>query len=306
MIRGRAKVEIQRILEAASFEVEMLNEHVDLSAYRDDECLVVLCSNDKPEIETFDRVRYQVQTDSGLKDCLKLLFSLIDTVQTKNCIEWGMNEMVTYAGQAALANILDRELALDFGHTPIQKMDVPLDSGPEIPHLPIKISKERAALISGVKGSAACRFIPHWHYHYVSSGEKVFKDRMINFDDEGSGAISAINGLETEIDLNTVEESGIPANSNILNPTIMKEEAMERIIAQVMDDLTQGVRVKQTSGDTILSEDKILKPDRKNIRVDLNLVYIPVWQIKGKKFVEVNAYTGDILCEPMDEGVELI
>jgi hypothetical protein len=35
-------------------------------------------------------------------------------------------------------------------------------------------------------------------------------------------------------------------------------------------------------------------------------VYVPVWQIRGKKIVEVNATNGEILSVPMDEGVEIL
>ena len=50
----------------------------------------------------------------------------------------------------------------------------------------------------------------------------------------------------------------------------------------------------------------MLRPDKKNISIDIDLVHFPVWQVRGKKIVEVNAYTGDILSEPMDEGVEIL
>jgi hypothetical protein len=59
-------------------------------------------------------------------------------------------------------------------------------------------------------------------------------------------------------------------------------------------------------GDAIFYEEKVIKPDRKNIQLDIMQVYVPVWQVKGKKIVEVNAFTGEILSEPMDEGVEIL
>jgi len=40
--------------------------------------------------------------------------------------------------------------------------------------------------------------------------------------------------------------------------------------------------------------------------VDLQMVYIPVWQFKGKKIAELNAFTGEVLQEPMDTGAEIL
>jgi hypothetical protein len=306
MIRERARSIIQYILRAASFEVEELEERGDLSAIRGDACIVVLCSDNAEEIEAFDRVRYQIALDEGALDCIKLLVTFNDAVTTENCIRWGRDEVAVYAGQAAIAAVADERFELDITALPTRERREVERGGPELPHLPIKISREQAGLISGKAGPIRCRFIPHWVYRYESSGEKEFYDRVISFDARGSGAISAINGLKSDMEIEKIEESGIPPDSEVLTPMIDKNEARERIIDDAIEELTQGVRVKQVSGDAILSEDRILKPDRRDIHVEMTLVYVPVWQVRGKKIVEVNAYSGDILQVPMDEGVELI
>ncbi len=91
----------------------------------------------------------------------------------------------------------------------------------------------------------------------------------------------------------------------VSDPHIRKDEATERIVNELIDRLTQKVRIKQEKGDAIFYEEKILKPEKKNISVETRQVYIPIWQIRGKKIVEVNAFTGELLSEPMDEGVEV-
>ena len=88
-------------------------------------------------------------------------------------------------------------------------------------------------------------------------------------------------------------------------PTSGRRRQPRRIVNELIDRLTQKVRIKQEKGDAIFYEEKILKPDKKNITIDAKQVYIPVWQIRGKKIVEVNAFTGELLSEPMDEGVEV-
>jgi len=59
------------------------------------------------------------------------------------------------------------------------------------------------------------------------------------------------------------------------------------------------------SGDAISYEEKVLKPDRGGININVRQVYIPIWQVRGKKIVEVNAFSGEVLSSPMDEGVEI-
>jgi hypothetical protein len=316
-MREKAKNAMRLILEAARFEVEEVDDPLDLSAVRDGTCLLVLCSNDSDIIGQFDKTNYSLMIDDHEMSCKKLLFSIDKEIVTENCIQWGVDEFVRYTGEAVLADILDRELALDL--TPSKGKKAPgaaasseketkqkeEPSGITIPHNPIKVTEQAAIRIGGVQGAAKLRFIPYFLFHYTSSGEQVYKDRRIPFDADGWGAINAINGIKIELDGKQVEETEIPGGSEVSDPHIRKEEATERIVNELIDRLTQKVRIKQEKGDAIFYEEKILKPDKKNITVDTRQVYIPVWQIRGKKIVEINAFTGELLSEPMDEGVEI-
>lgn len=316
-MREKAKHAMRLILEAARFEVEEVDDPLDLSAVRDDTCLLVLCSNDSALISQFDKTNYSLMIDDHEMTCEKLLFSIDKDIVTENCIHWGVDEFVRYTGEAVLADILDRELALNLkaskgkkaavaagsaGQEAIQK-EVP--SGITIPHYPIKITEQAAIRKGGVQGTAKLRFIPYYLFHYTSSGEQIYKDRRIPFDADGWGAINAINGIKIDLDDTLVEETEIPGGAEVSEPHIRKDEATERIVNELIDRLTQKVRIKQEKGDAIFYEEKILKPEKKNISVDTQQVYIPVWQIRGKKIVEINAFTGELLSEPMDEGVEI-
>jgi hypothetical protein len=150
------------------------------------------------------------------------------------------------------------------------------------------------------------RFMPHWLFHYVSSGEQVYKDHRVLFDGDGSGAINAINGFRIELDGSAAAEKEIPADSEVVKPKISKEEAAEQVYKGLIDQLTKQVRIKQVKGDAIFYEEKVIRPEKKNIQLDMVQVFVPVWQVRGKKIVEVNATTGDILAVPMDEGVEIL
>jgi hypothetical protein len=313
-MREKAKNAMRLILEAARFEVDEVDEPLDLSAVREGTCLLVLCSNDKDVIAQFDRTNYSLMVNDHEMTCKKLLFALDKTVNTENCIQWGVDEFVRYAGEAVLADILDRELALDLSGTRPAKAAAPAAgaaaiverSGITLPHFPVKITEQAAIRTAGVQGTAKLRFMPYHLFHYTSTGEQVYKDRRIPFDADGWGAINAINGIKIELDGKQVVEDEIPAGAEVADPHIAKEEAAERIVSELIDRLTQKVRIKQEKGDAIFYEEKILKPERKNIKVDAKQVYVPVWQIRGKKIVEVNAFTGELLSEPMDEGVEVL
>jgi len=313
-MRDKAKNAMRLILEAARFEVEEVDDPLDLSAVRDGTCLLVLCSNDKDLIGQFDKTNYSLMIDDHEMTCKKLLFTVDKDITTENCIQWGVDDFVRYTGEAVLADILDRELALDLTPTKgkraaaaaVQEASQKEEpSGITLPHFPVKLTEQAAIRTGGVQGTAKLRFMPYFLFHYTSSGEQVYKDRRIPFDADGWGAINAINGIKIELDGKQVEETEIPGGAEVLDPHIRKEEATERIVNELIDRLTQKVRIKQEKGDAIFYEEKILKPDRKNISVESKQVYIPVWQIRGKKIVEVNAFTGELLSEPMDEGVEV-
>jgi hypothetical protein len=319
-IREKAKIAMRGILQAAGYEVEEVDPPLDLSAMRDGECLLIMCSNTLPEIAEFDRTNYSLRVENQDLACNKLLFTLDDSVSGQNSIVWGVKEFVRYAGEAALARVLDRQLSLSFAGTServagnvtatavpeINGIEPVESSGITLMHLPIKVNRQAAEKIAGVQGTPNLRFMPHWVYHYVSSGEQVYKDRRIPFDSEGDGAINSINGLKVEGNAKSAVEAEIPAGSDVVQPHISREDATERIYNELIEQLTQHVRIKQEKGDAIFYEEKVIKPDRKNINLEIQQVYVPIWQIRGKKIVEINGFTGEILSEPMDEGVEIL
>jgi hypothetical protein len=97
-MREKAKNAMRLILEAARFEVEEVDEPLDLSAVRDGDCLLVLCSNDAELIGQFDKTNYSLMVDDHEMTCKKLLFTLEKDIVTENCTQWGIDEFVQYAG----------------------------------------------------------------------------------------------------------------------------------------------------------------------------------------------------------------
>jgi len=307
-MRDRAREAVRRILEAALYEVEDLERPLDLSAIGSGECIIVQCSDNPAEIGQFDRTNYRCRVGDGEVTSRKLLFTLNDSAPTTHCVRWGVGDLEAFAGRAVAAGVLGERFSLDLGHPAAAAAAEPEmeAAGPELPHVPVKVDEKRAKAISGESGSATLRFIPYWRYHYKSSGQKGYGNQVVTFNAEKKGAINAINGAETGEELGQAEVSPVPVSAVVLQPMVQKGEAEEKLRTRVIEELTQKVRIKQAKGDTIFYEERVFKPEKKDIDIELELVHVPVWQFKGKKFVELNAVTGVILTEPMDTGAELL
>lgn len=309
-IKERARNAIRLIFEAAAYEVSDVDPPLDLSASKDGSCIVILVDDDPGVISTFNATNYSAMSNDKEMHCQKLLFTPEKEVRADRCVVWHIEEFVRHAGEAVLARVFGRELALVIGsghQGPVpESAGIPTeDSGISLAHLPVKVAEKSARHTAGIEGTINLRFMPYWMYHYLSTGEQSFRDKRVSFDADGSGAINAINGATIEINVDEVVRGPIPEDALVEKPHMSRQDAHDRIIAEVTEQLTQHVRSKQEKGDAIFYEEKVLKPDKNGIRIDLEEVYIPVWQIRGKKIVEINAYSGEILSEPMDEGVEV-
>lgn len=312
MNRDRAREAIRHILKSASFDVDD-NEQIDLSGTRGDEGIVVLCSNDEREIEAYNKRRYVIQLDSGPEECTKLLFTTNRSADPGNCICWREQELEKYAGRATVADVSDYELELNLTQTsrfrsiqPKAEPEPEVVPGPKIPHFPITVTEEGAKKIAGIKGTIKCRFLPYWVYECKITGEKVINKHIINFESDEKGAVNAINGLKADLGTSIYDTDHVPPDSDVVPPKTDGEEVKEKFISEIITRLTKTVRTSQSEGDTISYETKVAKPDRKDITFDINLVYVPIWQIRGNKIIEINAVTGELLSEPMDDGVEII
>jgi len=309
MIAGRAQEIVQWILNAAGYDVDEGDGRHDLSAFNERECVVILCSDERDRIEEFAWLKYKINTEGGPKECKKLLVTGAAGVDTGTCTVWNEEDLARQAAKATLTYVRGERPALAFeapaGHRIINTVEEEEETI-EIPHLPITITQEKAVKIAGIKGTAECRFIPYWAYDLESTGEKVYNTHIISFEKKKVGTLSAINGLPGDFTADSIDTTPVPASAQILTPKFSKAQAMEQLIADLIDELTKTVRISKREGDTICYEDHECSPERSGILVDLTLVYVPVWQIRGKRIVEVNAFTGDILEIPMDDGTEVL
>lgn len=304
-VRKRTQDIVIEILESAGYGVDCADEPFDLSAVTDKDCFVVLISDDADEIDLFDGRRFRIKRGEETKECRKILVTFDPAARSENCIVWGEAEIARYAGEAALARIFARPFSLD-GTTSTSPALHAAAIGGGILHLPIKVPDRNAVIISGIRGEVHCRFIPYWCCHCTSAGSRTVLSRRVSFDAERWSGMNAINGSKMEMALSDAVDTAMPEDCEVLQPKIAKDEAENQSVADMIVKLTQRVMFKKEEGDTVSYQEETLKPDRKNISVEITLVYVPVWEVEGKnRVVEVNAYTGEILAMPVDEGVEV-
>jgi len=299
---------VKTILEAAGYEVECADEPFDLSGVGDDDGIVVLISDNPDEIDRFDTRKFRLKREDGVQECRKVLVTFT-RARAQNCTVWGEEENARYAGEAAVAGILGRRIALESGPVAQPARATPRSGGGKgiaILHLPVQISDKNAMIISGKRGSVRCRFVPYWCYHCTSTGSQTVVNHRVSFEADQWGGLNAINSTTMDMKVSDAVDTGMPENCEVLTPKIRKEDAETQVVAAMVENLTQRVRIKREEGDTIYYQEETLKPDKKNITTEVTLVYVPVWEIEARdKIVEVNAYTGEILTMPMDEGVEV-
>ncbi|MCP1661340.1 MULTISPECIES: hypothetical protein [Methanocalculus] len=307
-VKSRALIEIRRILEIAGYDIEEEGDPFDLSAFFGDDCILILVSDDQACARTFDKKQYNLEENGEKIPCRKLIVTMNEQIRPADSALWTFDDLRQLAGEAAIARITEKPLLIQWETTRGNQREIqkPTQTPGQITSLPVRVSMQEAIRISGEKGKTSLRLIPHWAYRYSCSGDAAYKGKQISFDAEGAGVISAINGLPQDVNPDEAKESEIPTDSELVRPSITANEAEEKIISALIATLSKRVRIKTESGDAIFSEEKTFKPSREQIERVFWLMYVPIWQIRGRQIVEVNAYTGEILSEPMDEGVELL
>ena len=305
----QALSEISLILQTAGYDCE--NEEgvvFNLSGVRGNKCIIVLCSDDMNVLQRFDMTPYTINLNGSKTRCDKLIFSGNTVFRPKESVLWTKEELLAKISAAAEARIY----RLPFDIESVPSFAIPAAAAPSSGFgydlmLPVRIDAAAAVRVAHQEGPTILRMIPYWRYTYTSGGEASYKGKVVAFDGEGSGWINAVNGLETEFDAEAVPVAGeLDKDADIVSPVIMKQEVKETITASLIKKLTKRIRLKITAGDAIFAEEKEFKPTEDNFVLKIEKVYIPVWQVRGKKdIVEVNAFTGEELSLPSDEGCEV-
>jgi len=176
----------------------------------------------------------------------------------------------------------------------------------------IRVDERRAiatakGFVSGITG-AAIEFVPFWNYRYVIDTYRQHKTKAIHLSAEGSGAINALNREKHEYLQEVCDSISVPCQDyEIKSPTVTNVEAREEILNDAIESNTKNVSSSSTSGGAIISEHRTVRPMAKDIDLDMELVYLPVWEVKGMKgSIMIDAHDGSAMTGPVDDDVEFL
>lgn len=176
-----------------------------------------------------------------------------------------------------------------------------------------KVSKDQAIIIAKPYVSnpkdAVLKFVPFWKYSYKIEVEKKFRSRVLSIAGEGKGLLNALNKSreETKIEGFSVPTRVPTGQYEVKRPNIDRKQAQKIILDLIIEENTREMRFNNMDGQAIIYEVRSLSPRPEEVELDIELVYIPVWEVKGKRnSLEINAYNAKVLEQPMDEDAEFL
>ncbi|MFZ3385105.1 MAG: hypothetical protein WA144_14395 [Candidatus Methanoperedens sp.] len=179
--------------------------------------------------------------------------------------------------------------------------------------VPVNIGKKDALSIAqakvGTPKSQTLKFIPVWNYRYSFNIQKKYKSKLVDLTGEGEGYIHAITGENFFNKYTDIRENILMPTQNydIRQPTIQKKEASVKALNSIIREHTKQVRLNEMIGDTIVFENRIFAPDPSEINLNMDILYVPVWEIKGKReVIDINGYDGHIMAIKLYNDAELV
>lgn len=178
---------------------------------------------------------------------------------------------------------------------------------------PLNVTKEHAISIAKphihTYQDTILKLVPFWQYDYHLKSEQRYRSKIVDITGEGSGCMNALNGHNEDLVLHDVRDSmAIPDVPYELRQSMStKEEARKNMLAKIIDEHTKDLRFDNSQGDAIISEHKRFKPALTDIQLNLDMVYVPIWEVKGpRNSIEINAHTAEVLHTPVDDDAEFI
>lgn len=179
--------------------------------------------------------------------------------------------------------------------------------------VPVNIGKQDALSIAeakvGTPKSQTLKFIPVWYYSYSFNVQKKYKSKFVDLSGEGRGYIHALTGENFFIEYMDIHESILMPTQNyeIKQPCVQKKDALSKALNFIIREHTKEVRLNEMIGDTIVFETKIFAPDPSEINLKMELLHVPVWEIKGKReVIDINGYDGHIMTIKLYNDAELV
>lgn len=178
---------------------------------------------------------------------------------------------------------------------------------------PVNIQRDRALSIATpyVRGASGTvlKFVPFWKYSYSLDVEHRYRSKLIDISGDGSGCLNALNGHIENMHLDDIRKTvTVPDVEYDVKIAVVNEDAARKqLLDMLIEEYTRDLRFDATQGDAIISEHKRFKPAASDINLSMELAYVPVWEVKGQRnSVEINAYSGEVLQNPVDDDVEFI
>lgn len=234
---------------------------------------------------------------------------------------WDRSELESQIGRAVLGGMGLREKPAEEIVAPMQVLaeEEPVIKEYEksirvlLRSIPINIGKADALSIAEAKvGKAKSQvliFIPVWHYSYSFSAQKKFKSRTIELSGEGEGYVHAISGENSFAKYRDIQDSTfIPTqNYEIKQSSVQKKDAVSRALSSIIREHSKEYRINEMIGDTIVFENRVFAPEPQDINLKMDLLHIPVWEIKGRReLIEINGYDGHIIAVKLYNDAEMV
>jgi hypothetical protein len=180
--------------------------------------------------------------------------------------------------------------------------------------IPPKVKMADAVRISGNIGRAedlecSMKFIPFWKYDYSLDVMSKYKDVTVPLNGKGSKIINAINkAVFPTPAAKPVESVDLPdAPYNIEMALLTQEEAVAMAVKTIIEEHSKQIRFKATIGEAAMVEHKKFSPKPSDIRMQIEMLYIPFWAIRSHKgYMEINALDGKPTQMPIDDGAEIL
>jgi hypothetical protein len=176
-----------------------------------------------------------------------------------------------------------------------------------------RISKDQSMIIAkpylSTPKDAILKFVPFWKYKYNIEVEKKFRSKVLSITGEGKGLLNALNKSREEL---KIEGFGVPTRVpsveyEVKRPNVDKKQAQKIILDLIIEENTREMRFNNMEGQAIIYEVRSISPKPEEVELDIELVYIPIWEVKGKRnSLEINAYNAKVLEQPMDEDAEFL
>ena len=177
----------------------------------------------------------------------------------------------------------------------------------------INVSIERAAAAGkssfGEVKDIMLKFVPYWKYTYTLKVDRKIGNDQVKMSAAGEGLFNAVNGNEDTIELGEIgTQTEIPDTEYVMKqPKMTKEEAQKKIVEKLKREHTQEVKSNDTDAQSIIYQNKIFRPQERDFEIKLTQVFASIWEVQGKKeSLEINAYNGQPLSNPADDGAEFV